>query len=207
MLQNTLAVAGHLIRQDENGRFCLNDLHKAAGGAKKHGASYWLANQQTKDLIAELETTGNPVITAEGRNGGTYVCKELVYAYAMWISPAFSLKVIRAYDALVTRGLPPPTAENAPPAMLTPEQYDAERARLNALLERLQSTPIVVMPEEYERLIGQRIKVGKRSYLTADLVGVLEDCGVPREAIKKILGADNNYVRQYAFLARKGKTH
>ncbi|WP_303229334.1 KilA-N domain-containing protein [Comamonas kerstersii] len=87
------------IRQDSEGRFCLNDLHKAAGGERRHEPNLWLTNQTTRELIQELTTpnTGIPVIESlRGRYGGTYVCKELVYAYAMWISPQFHLKVIRA---------------------------------------------------------------------------------------------------------------
>lgn len=62
--------------------------------------SYWLTNAQARALVEELATTGIPVVTVEGAGGGTYVAKELVYAYAMWISPAFHLKVIRAYDQM-----------------------------------------------------------------------------------------------------------
>jgi hypothetical protein len=61
------------------------------------------------------------VKTAEGRGGGTYAAKPLVYAYAMWISPKFHLHVIEAYDALVTgRAQTPPQGDLfAPAATLT----------------------------------------------------------------------------------------
>lgn len=96
-----LMIADAKVRMDKDGRYSLNDLHKAAGNERRHEPSEWLSNQQTKEMIAALETTGNPVVKKEGRGGGTFVCKEMVYAYAMWISAEFMLRVIRAYDDLV----------------------------------------------------------------------------------------------------------
>lgn len=120
--RNTLTIADTLIRQDADGRYCLNDLHRAAGGNPNHRPGEWLRNKQTKELIAELggaEIPAGPVFTLnDGQNNGTYVVKELVYAYAMWISAAFHLKVIRAYDAMVTApAIDPMQALNDPATM------------------------------------------------------------------------------------------
>ncbi len=112
-----LTIADTAIRRDEAGRYCLNDLHRASGGNQNHRPGEWLRNKQTRELVAELETAEIPAVgSKEGATGGTYVAKELVYAYAMWISPAFHLKVIRAYDALVTA--PPSPLNLADPAVL-----------------------------------------------------------------------------------------
>ena len=102
---SNIIIANQVIRQDEDGLYCLNDLHRASGGQSKHRAGYWLNNEVTTELIKELDTeAGIPAsvrIRKGGSNQGTYVRKELVYAYAMWISPKFHLHVIRAFDALV----------------------------------------------------------------------------------------------------------
>lgn len=110
---NALIISNIAIRKDAENRYCLNDLHKASGNNPKHKPSEWLRNQQTKELIAELENeAGNPasknilsIIRGRGIQG-TYAIKELVYAYAMWISAKFHIQVIRAYDALVTQSQP-----------------------------------------------------------------------------------------------------
>jgi len=137
---NQLLVIDNLsVRTDADGRYCLNDLHKAAGGENKHRPSLWAENQQTQELISAMEAeAGIPaLISVKGGNQqGTYVAKELVYAYAMWISPAFHLKVIRAYDALVTQPQP------MNPAQLSRMQLielamEAERERL-VLVERVE---------------------------------------------------------------------
>lgn len=124
-------IIGNLsIRQDEDGRYCLNDLHKASGDDKKHFPAYFLRNQQTKDLITLIEsenydmqicTSKNQAVNAikgKGKDQGTYVVKELVYSYAMWISAKFHLMVIRAYDAMVMQ-----TKVNSR-QVITPEQKD-----------------------------------------------------------------------------------
>ncbi|WOE40692.1 KilA-N domain-containing protein [Acinetobacter chinensis] len=108
-----LVIGSFSIRQDEDGRYCLNDLHKASGNDQKHFPAYFLRNQQTKDLINLIESENYDVqiciskkqavnsVKGKGKKQGTYVVKELVYSYAMWISAKFHLMVIRAYDSLV----------------------------------------------------------------------------------------------------------
>lgn len=93
------------IRRDKEGRYCLNDLHKAAGGEAKDKPANWLRLDKTKELIEEYSGCSGMSIAVSvvkgGAKQGTYVCKELVYAYAMWISAKFHLHVIQTFDKLI----------------------------------------------------------------------------------------------------------
>ena len=100
----SLLVAGTAVRVDAAGRYNLGDLHRAAGKEARHRPSRWIANQKTQELIWEIETkAGKPALVSRqgGKSAGSFACRELVYAYAMWISAAFQLSVIQAYDTLV----------------------------------------------------------------------------------------------------------
>lgn len=175
---NALTIAEIAIRTDAQGRYCLNDLHRASGGEKRHGPSYWLTNAQTIALVEELATTGIPVVTAEGAGGGTYVAKELVYAYAMWISATFHLEVIRAYDAMVTqqRALTPAEMflQNAQ-AMVDMERRQLAQAqeltRLSRSVDTLASSMLLsTRPANSEAITHIRPRMLKKYQLPARVV-------------------------------------
>ena len=92
---NAITISQVTIRSID-GLFSLNDLHKASGNLDKHSPRRWLQNKQTTDLISKIDIDGIPsIIKKQGL--GTFVCKELVIHYGMWINPEFSLRVIRSF--------------------------------------------------------------------------------------------------------------
>ncbi|WP_243845224.1 KilA-N domain-containing protein [Pseudomonas syringae group genomosp. 3] len=103
-----IVMSGVKIRQDEEGRYSLNDLEKAAkadGVNKDIRPNEWLELKSAIELEEFLITENpafKPVVSKVGRYGGTYASRDLIYSYAMWISPAFHLHVIRTFDALVS---------------------------------------------------------------------------------------------------------
>lgn len=117
-----------------DGLYSLNDLHKASGGEKRHQPALFIRLDQTQALIAEINSTDMQSLeTREGRNGGTYACKELVIAYAAWISPAFHLKVIRVFLAEAGRTLQVPDtitkAQQGELATLIAERFPSGKDR------------------------------------------------------------------------------
>ncbi len=134
---NSIQIDTTEIRQLD-GLYSLNDLHKASGGRFKDKPANFLRVEQTQALIKEIsqcshfKTDENTQVSdmslAKNKQGansqlaikvkhggdlrGTFACKELVYAYAMWISPQFTLEVIRTFDALQTS--PAPVVQETP---------------------------------------------------------------------------------------------
>lgn len=95
-------VLGNIAIRQHAGLFSLNDLHQAAGGEERHRPNQFIRNDQTQALVAELKAenlSAVETVLGKGKAQGTYASRELVIAYAAWISAAFHLKVIRVFLA------------------------------------------------------------------------------------------------------------
>ncbi|MFS7463682.1 KilA-N domain-containing protein [Pasteurella multocida] len=109
-IMSNLSILNTSIRTLDN-LYSLNDLHKASGNDPKHRPSLFARNEQTRELVEQINSENNrstKVIFAlkSIRGGadiskqGTWACEELVLSYAMWISPKFHLIVLRAFLAM-----------------------------------------------------------------------------------------------------------
>lgn len=107
---------GTITVRQHDGLFSLNDLHRAAGGEPRQQPSLFLRMEWTKELAAEIHSTNSQTAVKTINGGpqrGTYACRELVIAYAAWISAAFHLRVIRVF--LDASARPAPAAPAALP--------------------------------------------------------------------------------------------
>lgn len=122
-----------------DGLYSLNDLHQVSGGTKATQPHQFLRNAQTKELIKEIGCSANSRIAYKtlrgGKLQGSWVSKELVYAYAMWISPQFHLQVIRAFDQMQSNK-----------ALSAPAQLDYQRILF--VLENGQRTSATVLEDD-----------------------------------------------------------
>jgi len=147
-LPATLSVGSVQIHQ-HSGLYSLNDLHKASGGEEKHQPAKFMRLETTQALIGEISNSPDLAIkTTKGRYGGTYACRELVIAYASWISPAFHLKVIRVFldttaPAPAQQSLPMPEPEPATGLSPAVAQEIASQAS-QSILEALQRKHLLV---------------------------------------------------------------
>ncbi|EIW3445112.1 KilA-N domain-containing protein [Salmonella enterica] len=113
--QNVPVICEVEITTDAAGRFNLNALHKASGEGEHKRPSKWLATEQAKALISELEKLspnsglGQEVIKSVkgGISPGTYAHELLAIEYAGWISPAYRLQVNQTFLDYKTGKLTP----------------------------------------------------------------------------------------------------
>lgn len=93
------------LNPNEKGWYNLNTLRKAAGNLRRHEVSNWIGQANTLDLIEKISITGNPVYESrrgsERNGGGTWACRDLVFAYAEWISAEFHKAVLETFSAAV----------------------------------------------------------------------------------------------------------
>jgi hypothetical protein len=101
----SLNIQKHTIAEVD-GLYSLNDLfHSSDSTEPRHRPSRWVRLKRTKALTAELDlSTEKRSIKSNGK-AGTFVCRELVYSYAMHISPKFEITVIRAFDKAAQKKL------------------------------------------------------------------------------------------------------
>lgn len=109
------------VRTDAQGRYCLNDLHRAAiangKATESHAPAQFLKTGKVQDFIAALDADdqcGESRIAQKisdvkkitsvhsvkgGKSQGTYAVELVAIRYAAWIDPAFEIRVYRTFQA------------------------------------------------------------------------------------------------------------
>lgn len=174
----SLEVFDATVHIDKDGRFSLNDIHKAAKAkglatqSQRPGA--FLQSKDVQSYVVELNTNATIVAIkkAAGKHGGSYATRALALRYAAWIDKSVEAEVYRTIERVI----------------------DADESLTANLIDRQQD------PEASKRIAVRAQGKVARNALTATLAkhGVsgrgYADC--TNAIYTPILGAPANQVRQ-----------
>ena len=194
-----------------DGLYSLKDLHKASGGDNKNAPFRFMRNAETKELIAEIERspdmvngfTNKAFKVVQGGTAskqGTYACKDLVYRYAMWISPKFALLVIRTFDKLVTG------ASQVQPTQLS--TTEDRKPLVDAVNTYCAKTGTIF--SDIWKMVHQRFNVEKVSQITIEqlpqAIEYVHTFTLQAQQIKAIDGNDNEFWRYVGIIKHQELT-
>lgn len=91
-----LVVDGCLINSFEPNLYSLNDIHKASGGSASKKPAFYLRTLTAKRILSAIpgDHWEKLHVIRGGAVQGTFACRELVFAYALWLSPDFYVRVL-----------------------------------------------------------------------------------------------------------------
>ncbi|MFW9606347.1 MAG: KilA-N domain-containing protein [Pseudomonas sp.] len=103
-----IEVCGVSVRRDAEGRYSLNDLHKAAiangNATDSQKPTKFLRTDGVKAFVEVLDLEGQncpSIKTVKGRGiTGTFAVELVAIRYAAWINPAFEVSVYRTFQAV-----------------------------------------------------------------------------------------------------------
>lgn len=216
-MNNLPIVAGVIVTTDKDGRFNLNALHKASGLNLNKAPSQWLVNKGTQELVNELvknKTMENPIVSTEGRNGGTFAHELLAVSYAGWISPEFQLKVNQVFldykngklEERKDTGLPQfrkaraikSATDSAKEICATfPSLSECSKQAIYASLINPIAGLQVIPPPAIEQELYEAGKVGERLNISANMVGRIANAlGIKTDEYGKTVLGQSKYSRK-----------
>jgi hypothetical protein len=128
MNKTTLAVFDTTVHLDGEGRFSLNDIHRAAMAkglaTKSQRPGDFTRNQDVKRYVAELNVNAQICVIKKvaGKHGGTYAARALALRYAAWIDKRVETEIYRTIERVID-------ADESLTADLIDRQKDPEAAK------------------------------------------------------------------------------
>ena len=111
--QKSINIADTVITTDQAGRFCLNDLHKAAMASGKATDSHRPGNflkSPGVEAFAQILSDATNIASVEtirgGPRQGSYGVELIVLRYAAWIDPEFEVQVYKTFHSVATGQAP-----------------------------------------------------------------------------------------------------